>query len=496
MAEIGYIKDMYENEGLSLREIARRTKKDFRTVQKYAKSENWTPEVEVKMAPEEYPVLGPYIPEINTWLEGDETEPRKQRHTIMRVYERLRKEQGYEGSYSTVKRYYHRKKEEIKKREEGYLALTQPKGHAEADFGEFKYYDGDGENQGGHALVVTFPYSNAGWMQVYRGQNQECLLEGLKRIFGHIGGVPVRIRLDNMPTAVAQMLEGRERVLTEGFARFKMHHRFETEFCNASRGNEKGNVENKVGYGRRNLLVPVPVIEEFESYNEELLGRCDADHEREHYRHGRKIREIWTEEKGRLLRLPEHEYEVYRYEALSANKYGYVTIDTNKYGLSPTLAGKQVQAKIYHDRVELYYEGQLMKSYARSYGRGQEVTDWKQYLPVLVGKPGAAEHTRFFGQLPKLWRRYLKSVGGKERKSALMVLSEIVADGNEAMCDEALELAGEYGRLDSDNIRQCYLFIAKPENHPKPLELASRPPVLNYQPDLTAYDSLTGGAIV
>jgi hypothetical protein len=71
---------------------------------------------------------------------------------------------------------------------------------------------------------------------------------------------------------------------------------------------------------------------------------------------------------------------------------------------------------------------------------------------------------------------------------------EIVTDGNESLCDEALELAAEYGRLDSDNIRQCYLFIAKPENHPRPLELTSEPPLLNYQPDLSVYDNLTGGA--
>ena len=106
-------------------------------------------------------------------------------------------------------------------------------------------------------------------------------------------------------------------------------------------------------------------------------------------------------------------------------------------------------------------------------------------------KPGATEHTRFFDQMLKLWQEYLKNVKGRERKSALMLLSEIVADGNEALCDEALELAGEYGRLDSDNIRQCYLFIAKPENHPKPLELSAEPPLLNYQPDLSVYDILT-----
>jgi hypothetical protein len=333
-------------------------------------------------------------------------------------------------------------------------------------------------------------------MQVFPAQNQECLLEGLKCIFHHIGGVPVRLRCDNMTTAVAQILDGSERVLSDGFYRFKLHHRFEADFCNPASGNEKGNVENKVGYDRRNMLVPVPVIEDFAAFNEELFARCDADHDREHYLRRAPISELWVEEKEKLLTLPEYEYEAFRYEALSVNKTGFVLIDTNRYGLSPTFAGKVVQAKIFFNRVELYYDRQLLKTYDRSYNRRQEVTDWKQYLPILLRKPGAVEHTRFFDQMPKLWQEYLRSVKGREKKSALLLLSEIIRDGNEALCDEALELAGEYGRLDNDNIRQCYLFISKPEKHLRPLQLASEPPPLNYRPDLSVYDTLTltGGA--
>ena len=95
--------------------------------------------------------------------------------------------------------------------------------------------------------------------------------------------------------------------------------------------------------------------------------------------------------------------------------------------------------------------------------------------------------------MPKLWQQYLKNVKGKERKSALLLLSEIVKDGNESLCDDALELAYEYGNPDSDNIRQCYLLITKPEHHPQPLKLTSAAPLLNYRPDLSVYDGLTGG---
>ena len=152
------------------------------------------------------------------------------------------------------------------------------------DFGEFLYYDAGGQEQKGYALTISFPHSNMGYTQAFPSQNQECLLEGMKRIFEHMGGVPPRLRFDNMTTAVAQVLRGTERSLTEGFSRFMLHYRFQAEFCNPASGNEKGNVENKVGYSRRNAFVPVPTITSFEKFNEEYLwGWCEKDAQRDHY---------------------------------------------------------------------------------------------------------------------------------------------------------------------------------------------------------------------
>ena len=62
MAQIHYIKDLYENEELSLREIARRTRHSFSTVQKYAYQEDWSVESLPNVAPKDYPMLGGYIP--------------------------------------------------------------------------------------------------------------------------------------------------------------------------------------------------------------------------------------------------------------------------------------------------------------------------------------------------------------------------------------------------------------------------------------------------
>lgn len=496
MAKIAYIKDLYENEGKSLRGIAEEVKVNFRTAKKYALQEDWNQSEESQFKAENYPILGEYIAVINEWLENDEREPRKQRHTVKRIYDRLCKEKGYTGSYPTVRRYVSQKKEQMRKYKESFLPLKHPLASVQVDFGKFKYYDISGDERKGFALIISFPNSNAGWMQVFKSENQECLLEGMKRIFEHIGGVPTHARCDNMTTAVAQVLEGTERIISDGFYRFMLHHRFTASFCTPAKGNEKGNVENKVGYTRRNMLVPVPTIADFEEFNEEILRLCDEDHERKHYQNDKKISELWAEEKKHLKALPKYEYEVFKYENLRVGKNGYIGVDAAKYPLSPELHGKSVQAKIWFDRVEIFYDHEKISSFERSYDKKEILGDWRTYIPALIEKPGATEHTKFFEQMPKLWQQYLKTAGSKERKSALTLLLEIVRDGNECICDDVLEMAGQNGSFEIDNIRQCYTWLAKPENRPNPLDLSANPPIINYQPDLSVYDILTGGAAV
>ncbi len=497
MAQIHYIKDLYENEEKSLREISRITGHSFGTVQKYAYQQNWSEDNLPDTEPMSYPVLGAYIPLIDEWLKADRKIPRKQRHTVWRIFCRLRDEEGFTGSYSSVKKYVRKKKYVMKIQEGGYLPLEHIPGCGQVDFGEFIYYDSSKQEQKGYALTISFPRSNKGYTQAFPSQNQECLLEGMKRIFEYIGGVPPRLRFDNMSTAVAQVLNGSERTLTDGFSRFMLHYRFQAEFCNPASGNEKGNVENKVGYSRRNAFVPVPTITSFEEFNEQYLWNwCEKDAERNHYIHKVPIQELWLEDEAALLQLPEYPFSIFRYTSLTVNKTGFVVIETNKYGLSPSLAGEVVQAKIYYDKIEFFHDHRAVAVFKRSYKTNDEVYDWTQYVSTLCKKPRAMEHTRFFHQMPQQWQSYLVSTQGKERKGALQLLSEIVNDGNASLCNDALELAASNGRTDTDSLRQCYYMVAKKEYRPEPLKLSSSAPTLNYNPNLSVYDGLMGGEIL
>lgn len=90
-------------------------------------------------------------------MEADRKVPRKQRHTAMRIYHRLVEEQGYDGSYSSVKRYVRKKRYVLELATEGCLPLAQPCGHGQVDFGESMYYDAQSRERKGYALTVSSP---------------------------------------------------------------------------------------------------------------------------------------------------------------------------------------------------------------------------------------------------------------------------------------------------------------------------------------------------
>lgn len=85
MARIQYIKDLFENEDLSLRETPRRTNHSFNTVKKYAYQEEWGESEFPNLESESYPLLGTFISSIDGWLETDRKVPRRQRHTMWRI---------------------------------------------------------------------------------------------------------------------------------------------------------------------------------------------------------------------------------------------------------------------------------------------------------------------------------------------------------------------------------------------------------------------------
>ena len=56
-----------------------------------------------QQAPRQRPKLERFLPLIFEILEADKKAPRKQRHTVQRIFDRLAAEQGFDGCYTSVK---------------------------------------------------------------------------------------------------------------------------------------------------------------------------------------------------------------------------------------------------------------------------------------------------------------------------------------------------------------------------------------------------------
>jgi len=230
---------------------------DFETVKKYVEKEDFNHMIRPKQRRQGK--LSPYRSIVTAWLINDKNAPHKQQHTAKRVFDRLKELYGdeFDASDRSDRKFVTEIRQELQISTDGFLPLLHPPGEAQADFGEAQFLE-NGITYDGYYLNISYPHSNGGHAQLFKSANQECLLEGKKAIFEHIGGVPTAIRFDNMSTAVKKVKEYGERDLTKGFLRFMMHYGFSSNFCNPNSGHEKGSVENKVGYHRRNLFVRFP----------------------------------------------------------------------------------------------------------------------------------------------------------------------------------------------------------------------------------------------
>ena len=445
-----------------------------------------------RKAKREQPVLGPHVSWIHEVLEQDKQEPKKQRHTAKRIFDRLKVERGYTGGYTMVKDAVQKWKAVTK---EVFVPLSHPPGEAQVDFG-FAYVDVAGERQQVALFVMSLPYSDAVYTQAFPRECTEAFLEGHNRAFRFIGGVPRKIRYDNSKIAVAKITGSRERQVTKEFQRLQSHYLFETQFCLVRRANEKGHVECLVDFSRANFLVPVPKVGSLMELNETLEGRCRADLERTlRGKDGTKAL-LLEEERAAFLPFPAQECEARRITQAHANSLSLVRFDTNSYSVPVKYAHRTITVVATVDNVKLVFEDQLIARHRRHWGRERFFFDPIHYLALLERKPGAFDYARPLAdwQLPEclnVLRRRMERVpdglGTREFIRVLLLLEK--ATLNELAV--AVEYAMSLGIADADTIRVVLehkrespvaLFCLDSRPH---LKLVHVPPT-----DIAAYASL------
>jgi len=438
------------------------------------------------------PVLGPHLATIEAILADDKEAPPKQRHTARRIFERLRDEHGYTGCYSQVQTAVKNAKAYSK---EAFVPLSHPPGHAQFDFGEATV-EIDGERTKAALGVITLPYSDTYFVSAYPRECTETFQAAHVAGFEFFGAVPRRISYDNTTIAVSKVM-GNERELTRGFLTLESHHLFDHHFCGVGRGNEKGHVENHVGYSRRNLLVPVPSFRSWAAMNEYLAGACYADlFRRVRGKVGTKAERL-VEDRAAMLALPSEAFEPRRVAQGHANSLSLVRFDRNDYSVPTAYAHHEVTVLGGIDDVAITSGTSVVARHRRHWGKEHTTFDPLHYLALLERKPGAIDFARPLedwelpGCFATLRRRLEGDLGHAGTREFIKVL-RLLENSTLPALTKAVESAITIGATGSDAIALILFHHAERpiglfslDGHPHLKSVVIEPP------DLSAYRTLT-----
>jgi transposase len=474
------IKDLHDQQGLNATQIAGVLALDPRTVAYWLRQERFRPR---KSAPRTSK-LAPFKPQIVQMLE-------KYPYSAAQVLQRLR-EQGFAGGYSTVKAYVRTVRPT---RQPAFLKLAFAPGEcAQADWGSFGAVRVGQTSRRLSFFVIVLCYSRLMYVEFTVSQTMEHFLACHQHAFEFFGGVPHSVMVDNLKSAVLKRARGEAPVVNPTYADFAKHNGFRLVPCNVGKGNEKGRVENGVGYVKKNFLAGLEIAD-FSMLAPAATHWLDTvANVRVHGETHKPPVELWHSEKPSLTPLPLHPFDIATVSQVRASRQFRITVDTNRYSVPAHLAGQALTLKTYPDRLCLYHHNQLIARHPRSYDRYGDFEDPDHPKPLLAQRKKARDHQlflRFLALSPQaeLYYRQLEQrrLNPQHHVRKIVALSDIYSP--EAVA-RALADALEYGAFAADYVANLLEQRARFTPQESPLHLTRREDLLELRlqpPDLSVY---------
>ncbi|MFZ1947565.1 MAG: IS21 family transposase, partial [bacterium] len=295
--------------------------------------------------------------------------------SAQRIYQDLKAETDFAGSYSSVKRFARR------------LGATtplpfrrievEPGQEAQVDFGTGPWVIQDGHRFKTHVLRITLSHSRKGYSEAIHRQTSEAFIRCLENAWRHFGGVPAVLVPDNLKAAVAKA-DWFDPDLNPKIVSFARHYGFAILPTRPASLREKGKIESGIKYVKNNA-VKARTFGSLAELNGFLLHweRTVAD-TRIHGTTKRQVRAVFEEvERKTLKALPSEPFPLFHEGRRVVHRDGHVEVAKAYYSVPPEYLGREVWVRydsrlvrIYNDRLE-----QIAIHGRTSLGRFR--TDWR-----------------------------------------------------------------------------------------------------------------------
>jgi len=238
-------------------------------------------------------------------------------------------------------------------------------------------------------FVLT--YSNWETGTVCFSESLESLSEGLQNALWQLGGVPELHRTDRLTAAIQPGVEG-ARAFKQRYQALLQHYGLQAQAIQAGKGHENGDAEQSHHQFKRALDQALmlrgsrdfPSRDAYETFLRQLFEQANA---------GRATR--LTQELPLLRPLPGRRLEACKRLKVRVDSGSTIHVAGNVYSVSSRLIGEWVEARLYAERIEVWYAQKQVEQLPRLRGRGKHQIDYRHIIDWLVRKPGAFADYRY-----------------------------------------------------------------------------------------------------
>lgn len=474
---------LHHQDKLTQQQIAQKLSLDTKTVAKWLKHDRF----EARKNAGRSSKLDPHKALIRAWLE-------KHPYSAQQIFQRLIADNAYAGGYTIVKEYVRK----VRPRpEKAFLSLSFAPGEsAQVDWGHCGTIAVGNTRRALSVFVMVLSYSRQMYIEFTLSQKQEHFLACHEHAFEYFGGVPQSVMVDNLKSAVLEHKRGESPRWNPRYADFAHDYGFDIVACNPRAPQEKGRVENGVGYVKKNFLRG----QQFKDFHHIApAARQWLDtiaNERQHRVTQQPPRALWEAERPHLQSLPLNAPETATILRQRATSTFRLCIETNRYSVPAQYASHYLDLHLGAQELCVYHQGSQIAQHRRDYGRHGDFEHPDHPKVLLEARQKARTHKTLqsFLQLGQHAEAFYQGME-QRRLNALVHVRKIIAlEGayTREQITEAISDAHQISAYSSEYIVNLLGQRERPLVEPGPLHLTRPGDQLDIetpQADLSIYDN-------